>query len=356
VRASRTSEKPGLSFVRRAFLPRAIGLGAGFFCVAGALRELHQPPLWLWVLLVLYSYVWPLLAYAVALRARLPYVVERRQVLCDSLMGGFWIASIGFNVLPTVIMLSMLAMNNTAAGGGRFVLRGMAMQVLGMILSVLLLGFSFTPQVSQQILYASLPMLVIHPLTIGLVLYQLAIQLGRHKRSLRELSRTDSLTGLLNRGYWREQLRQEFDDCREHGHSASLALIDVDHFKSSNDRYGHLAGDDVLREVGQCIRRNLRLTDIAGRYGGDEFCVLLPDTEAGVAHEVLERLREEIAGLAFSHAQGLRVSLSIGIASFDADLEDAQAWLKHADDALYRAKGQGRNRVVLAEVPSALEL
>jgi diguanylate cyclase len=84
--------------------------------------------------------------------------------------------------------------------------------------------------------------------------------------------------------------------------------------------------------------------------------VLLPDTEAGVAHEVLERLREEIARLAFSHAQGLRVSLGIGIASFDTDLKDAQAWLKHADDALYRAKNQGRNRMVLATAASTAPL
>lgn len=339
-----TSDKAGLSFVRRAFLPRAIGLGTGFLCVAVVLWE-RQSPIWLWALLVAFSYGWPLLAYWLALRSRSPYVIERRQVLFDSLMGGFWIASIGFNVLPTVMMLSMLAMNNTAAGGVRFVLRGMVMQALGMVVSVLLLGFSFTPQISQQILYACLPMLVIHPLTIGLVLYRLAIQLGQHKRTLRELSRTDSHTGLFNRRYWSEQASLVFDDCRARGQAASLALIDV---KSSNDRYGHIAGDEVLREVGRCIQRNLRLTDIAGRYGGDEFCVLLPDTESGEALTVLERLREEITSLAFSQADGLSVSLSIGIAGFHTGLEDAQAWLKRADEALYRAKELGRNRVVAA--------
>ncbi|MBM7060605.1 diguanylate cyclase [Pseudomonas sp. UL073] len=346
-RRARGAAKPGLSFVRRAFLPRAIGLGVGSFAVAGVLLGQAQP-LWLWLLLALYCYAWPFVAYRLAFAARQPYVAEQRHVLFDSLLGGFWIACIGYNVLPTVMFLSMLAMNNTAAGGARFVVRGFLLQLLGMAVAALLLGWRFAPETTPQQVYASIPMLVVHPMTIGLVLYQLAIQLGKHKKALREVSRTDSLTRLFNRGYWKECLQLEFEQCRYLQQTASLALIDVDHFKATNDRHGHIAGDSVLFTVGEQIRACLRSEDLAGRYGGDEFCICLPNTSPDLARDILERLRDQVAALRFKQAPELRVSLSIGIAGYSAQLADATAWLQEADRALYEAKHQGRNRIILA--------
>lgn len=346
-RRSRSAAKPGLAFVRRALLPRAIGLGVGCIAVGGVLWGQGEPS-WLWGMLLVYCYVWPLVAFQIAWRSREPYAAEQRHVLLDSLMGGFWIATIGYNTLPTVMMLSMLAMNNTAAGGARFVFRGFGLQLLGMAASAVLLGVRFSPATSMQQVYASLPMLVIHPMTIGLVLYGLAIQLGKHKRALREVSRTDSLTNLFNRGYWRECLQHEFEQSCQLQQPAALALIDVDHFKLTNDQHGHVAGDSVLRTVGERIRANLRLEDLAGRYGGDEFCICLPQTTPELAHVILERLRGEVAALRFEHAPQLRVSLSIGVAGHSLALADATAWLQEADRALYEAKRQGRNRIVLA--------
>lgn len=342
------SKQAGLALARRSFLPRAIGLGVGFFCVAAVLHE-QGAPLWLWAVLVAHCYLWPLLALQLAQHAEKPLHVERRQVLMDSLMGGFWIATIQFNVLPTVMMLSMLAMNNTAAGGARLVGWGLCLQVLGMGLAVLLFGFGWQPLTSQTVIYACIPMLVLHPLTIGLVLYQLAVQLGRSKRALRDLSRTDSLTQLFNRGYWKECLGLEFERCRQMATPACLVLIDVDHFKHANDRHGHVAGDSVLREVGECISRNLRGADTAGRYGGDEFCVLLPRATPAQAYEVLERVRAAVSALRFVEAEDLQVSLSIGIAGYSPALADTTAWLNAADAALYQAKHQGRNCIVLAD-------
>ena len=336
------SKQAGLALARRSFLPRAIGLGVGFFCVAAVLHE-QGAPLWLWAVLVAHCYLWPLLALQLAQHAEKPLQVERRQVLMDSLMGGFWIATIQFNVLPTVMMLSMLAMNNTAAGGARLVGWGLP------VLAVLLFGFGWQPLTSQTVIYACIPMLVLHPLTIGLVLYQLAVQLGRSKRALRDLSRTDSLTQLFNRGYWKECLALEFERCRQMATPACLVLIDVDHFKHANDRHGHVAGDSVLREVGECISRNLRGADTAGRYGGDEFCVLLPRATPAQAYEVLERVRAAVSALRFVEAEELQVSLSIGIAGYSPALADTTAWLNAADAALYQAKHQGRNCIVLAD-------
>lgn len=340
-------------YARRVLLPRAVGLAVGFFCVAGVLWGHGWSP-WVWGLLVWFCYLWPLMAYRVSSVSPAPRELERRFVLFDSLMGGFWIATIQFNVLPSVMMLSMLAMNNTAAGGARFVAQGFVFQGLGMLLSGLLFGFGFSPDTSQPELYACIPMLVVHPMTIGLVLYRLAIQLSQHKKALRELSRTDSLTQLFNRGYWKECLQREFELCRQTRQEASLALIDVDHFKTTNDQHGHMVGDLVLRRLSEFMREHLRADDLAGRYGGDEFCVLLPRLKPDAAREVLARLSRELALQHWDGVPELRISLSIGVAGFDPGMPDVTEWLRRADQALYEAKGQGRDRIVLdAEVPLA---
>ncbi|MED5606772.1 diguanylate cyclase [Pseudomonas sp. JH-2] len=356
MKQSSESARFSRSYAQRVLLPRAVGLAVGFFCVAGVLWGKGYSA-WLWGLLLWFCYLWPLMAYQVTSRSSRPKELERRFVLFDSLMGGFWIATIQFNVLPSVMMLSMLAMNNTAAGGARFVVQGFVLQSLGMVLSGLLLGFGFSPDTSQVELYACIPMLVIHPMTIGLVLYRLAIQLSRHKKALRDLSRTDSLTQLFNRGYWKERLQQEFEHCRQAQQQASLALIDVDHFKATNDSHGHVIGDLVLRRLSEFMRSHLRAEDLAGRYGGDEFCVLLPRLEPEAAREVLGRLSRELAAEAWERVPELRVSLSIGIAGFDPAMPDATEWLRRADQALYAAKGQGRDRIVLAsELDAAARL
>lgn len=339
--------KQGSSFALRAFYPRAIGLAVGFICVAAVLLD-TQTERWVWGLLAAFCFVWPSVAFYLSRRARSATLSERRFVLIDSLMGGFWVAAMGFNVLPSAMLVSMMAMNNTATGGARFILKGLLAQVLGAGLSVLLLGFEFSPYTSQLQMYACLPMLVVHPLTIGMVLYHLAYQLGDNKRALRSLSRTDSLTGLFNRGYWNELLQLEFSHCKATRGVASLALIDLDDFKLVNDRHGHVVGDELLRQVGQRIRRNLRAEDMPGRYGGDEFCVVLPGARAQDAWEVLERLRTDIAGLDFPLAPMLSASLSIGIAECDPRMSDVLAWVHAADSALYDAKSLGRNRISLA--------
>ena len=113
----------GLSFAKRIYLPRSIGLGIGFFCVAAGLWPLYSTP-WLWALLVFNGFLWPHLAYQLARRSATPYQAERRNLLIDSVFGGFWAAAMQFNVLPSVTILAMMAMNNIAAGGGRFFARG----------------------------------------------------------------------------------------------------------------------------------------------------------------------------------------------------------------------------------------
>lgn len=341
-----SKNEKGSSLAYRALWPRAVGLGCGSLAVASVFLE-RDESLWVWGLLFWNAFIWPWMAYALSRNANSVLAVERRYVLFDSLTGGFWIGAMAYNTLPAVMFLAMLAMNNTAAGGVKMVLQGGGLQLLGMVLAALL-GFGFAPYTSQMVIYACIPMLVIHPFTLGLVLYKLASQLSRHKTSLRTLSRIDSLTQLFNSGYWRELLQFEYERCHR-GQMASVALIDIDHFKTTNDHYGHLIGDAVLAQVAERIRANLRAVDKSGRYGGDEFCILLPGLNAQQAWPVLERLRQDVEALRVEAEPDLKISLSIGIASFSTDYKNANDWLHAADQGLYAAKSRGRNCIVLAD-------
>lgn len=337
----------GLSFAKRIYQPRIIGLGIGSISVFAALYPLHMP-VWIWALLLFNGFIWPHVAYQLSTRATFPYQAERRNLLYDSFFGGFWVATMHFTPLTTVTLISMLAMNNVAAGGYRLLMSAAIAQFCGVLLSWLLFGAAFTSVVNQTQVYACLPMLTLYPLAVGMVCYRLAIKLSEHKRALSALSRTDSLTGLLNHGSWKDLLHIKFHLCQQQQIEATIALIDIDHFKTINDTYGHIVGDSVLRQLSTELKRNLRESDLAGRYGGDEFCVILPDMPQDQIREVMERLRDVFSNYRNPDAPTLRVSLSIGLAAYQPAFEEASSWLNEADKALYTAKNTGRNKINIA--------
>jgi diguanylate cyclase (GGDEF)-like protein len=157
-----------------------------------------------------------------------------------------------------------------------------------------------------------------------------------------QLSITDSLTGLLNRRYIEERLGDELNRADRSGGPVSFMMLDVDEFKSYNDRYGHPAGDEALKLVGQILRENLRGADVAARYGGEEFSVLLPETSADEAEAIAERIRRHVEETKFPKR---KVTVSIGIAMFGGDLSTVEQLIKAADNALYSAKRAGRNTI-----------
>ena len=164
-----------------------------------------------------------------------------------------------------------------------------------------------------------------------------------------EMAITDALTGLHNRRYMETHLGTLVEQAAQRGKPLAALVLDIDHFKSINDTHGHDAGDDVLREFALRIRRSIRNIDLACRFGGEEFVVVMPDTDMAVAAAVAERLRRRVAGEPFPIQRGttlLNVTLSIGIAALGGAEDTAAAMLKRADQALYRAKRDGRNRVV----------
>jgi two-component system, cell cycle response regulator len=168
-------------------------------------------------------------------------------------------------------------------------------------------------------------------------------------QSSMELAVTDPLTSLYNRRYMESHVGTLVERSASRGKSLSVLILDIDYFKSINDSYGHDAGDDVLREFAERLKASIRGIDLACRYGGEEFVVVMPDTDLGVAATVAERIRRRIAGEPFPINRGARsieVTISIGIAARIALEDTAQMILKRADEALYRAKRDGRNRVV----------
>jgi diguanylate cyclase (GGDEF)-like protein len=161
------------------------------------------------------------------------------------------------------------------------------------------------------------------------------------------LSETDDLTGLLNVRGFALAANRLFAQAARHGRATSVLMIDSDHLKSVNDGYGHAAGNRMLRHLAESIQAELRFTDIAARYGGDEFIVLLPDTPAKGAMEVAERIRKHIASAPLEiDGRSLATSVSIGIACYPEDGATLDALAAHADGALYSAKQDGRNRSV----------
>lgn len=161
-----------------------------------------------------------------------------------------------------------------------------------------------------------------------------------------QLSVTDVLTGLLNRRYMEARLAEEVKRSNRHGFPMSFMMLDVDNFKSYNDEFGHPAGDEALKIVGEVVRDTLRGADVAARFGGEEFAILLPQTTGYEAATIAERIRRNIEHAKFAHR---RVTTSIGVASCSAELCVSPELISAADQALYEAKRSGRNRVLAFE-------
>ncbi|HDD35248.1 MAG TPA: GGDEF domain-containing protein [Candidatus Desulfofervidus auxilii] len=162
---------------------------------------------------------------------------------------------------------------------------------------------------------------------------------------IRLSSITDALTGLYNRRYFMERLEIEWERAKRYQRPISLLILDIDHFKRINDTYGHLAGDKVLKTLGKLISKQLRKTEIAGRYGGEEFTILVPETNAEGAIKLAERLRKMVEEYPFAINGTINVTVSIGVSDAEG-IETINDLIQKADAALYQAKETGRNRVV----------
>jgi two-component system cell cycle response regulator len=212
------------------------------------------------------------------------------------------------------------------------------------------MGSTNGTSVNGQVLEGLRPLVAGDRLTIGGHVLKL-VAMDPLERSFHETlldqSTKDPLTGLANRGAILGELQSRFDLSRRHGRPLSVVMCDLDHFKRINDTHGHGAGDLVLSSFGDLVRQNLRGTDLAGRIGGEEFLLVLPETEMEGAMFLAERLRTALGGTpqVITNAV-LKVTCSLGVAERNAADRDGGMLLGRADGALYQAKRQGRDRVV----------
>jgi len=192
-----------------------------------------------------------------------------------------------------------------------------------------------------------------HPWLVFLVFApMLALQHSSLVKQFKEAAMTDGKTGLLNAFAWQELAVRELARAKRDGEQAALLMLDLDHFKAINDSYGHLAGDAVLRAVANAVKAELRDYDAVGRFGGEEFVVLLPDADTARSILIAQRLRMAVAEVHVAYGESGKVAIpgltaSVGVASFPAHGFEVEDLLRAADSALYRAKRMGRDRVVL---------
>jgi two-component system cell cycle response regulator len=198
--------------------------------------------------------------------------------------------------------------------------------------------FSWNTQVSRLLLLVAASVLSMAVVT-------------RTQELLRRATR-DPLTGLINRSHFSERIAIEVSRAQRYHQPLTIAMVDVDHFKSFNDMHGHAAGDLVLQKIADALRGAFRKTDILGRYGGEEFVIAMPDTSTDGAVQKLERLRQAIAEMPMSFSRNgatANVTISVGLGGFPDDGGEEAQLLGAADKRLFRAKAEGRNRIVLSD-------
>ncbi len=332
----------GLALIRRIYLARVIVLVLSFVSVGSVLYQ-YQTSLLLWGLAVFQAFVWPHIAYRLEGSSQSLVRAAMSTLLVDNLLVGFWMPAMHFNLLPCTTIASMTSMSNVGVGGLRLLWRGAVAHAVGAAIGIWVLGFHWQPMSSLFNVIATIPLIVLYPVAIGGLTYQLAMRLSRQRDKLDHLSKHDGLSGLFNRMHWESLVAEEFARGQRQNTPAAIILADIDYFKAINDRGGHAAGDEVIRQFANLLRSNVRDIDRVGRYGGEEFVVLLPSTTLIEAIDAAERLRSI---LEYQPLGDMRVTASFGVAELRADFDNYHNWVECADAALYRAKAAGRNCVV----------
>ena len=211
------------------------------------------------------------------------------------------------------------------------------------------------PPMHDKLLYNGLHIRVHCSVTASggrMLTYCNVTDLIQNAKLLEELATIDSLTGLHNRRHFMATAEAEWARFQRYQRPLSMLMVDIDHFKSVNDRYGHAVGDEAIKFVALACKQDLRGSDMVGRLGGEEFALLLPETDSARASIVAERIRERVAAQFLStHKIQFRITISVGVAEASASMSGVDALLRSADLALYQAKEEGRNRVVIWSEP-----
>lgn len=329
-----------------------------------------------WALLTLQFLVYPHLQYWRACRAANPVAAELHNLTVDSALIGVWIAALGFPLWIAFSASTGTLFNNAGNRGRRGILTASLALAGGALSWIAVAGFKLSPDTDWPVTLFCVVGLTAYLLAMGnigfirnrqLRLTREKLQFGEKamlqanenltsrlreidqlQEQLREQANHDPLTGLYNRRYLDNTLERELARCKREGLPLALIMIDIDHFKRVNDTYGHQAGDEVLKTLGAMLSTMARAEDVACRYGGEEFLMLLPKMPPGSAMERAEKLRASFAAVTVPFGEfRLQTSLSIGIAIYPGHGKSADLLIQCADRAMYRAKHEGRNRVAV---------
>ena len=335
-----------LKFVKRIYPPRVFGMALAFPVVAVVLYQ-QQAPWPFWFLAVFTGFCWPHFAYFLASRGSHPIRGEYRNLMADSMVAGLWVPMLSFNLLPSLVLLSMVSLDNMTVGGWRLLMKGLLVSAVSVLVGWMW-ATAIWPEYAVHIeptmltLIAVAPLMVVFPLSVGVITHGLFGRLARQREELQEVSRIDGLSQLNNRKHWETSVYTEYERHRRSGSPFSVIMLDIDHFKETNDTYGPVAGDQVIRDLSELLSESVREADVAGRYGGEEFCLMLPDTDITSAMQLAERLRISVQTLLVKPYE-IRVTISLGVAQVDAEVKKYRQLIERADKALYLAKRSGRN-------------
>lgn len=332
------------AYYRFIYPSRILGMALAGLSAGAGLYVAHAPP-WAWVFLCLTAFVWPHIAYLNSKKSQDPVASEWRNLMLDSAFIGVWLPLMDYNLLPSVV----IAMITTLDKGFTLYRRLWLYSLIGLLGVAAGVGLLLTPvprlDSSLLVVLSTLPLLFAYTWFNTYRGTQLLRIVTRQNWVLAQQHRTDAQSGLYARTHWLERADKVFREDIADGFPPYLLLIDIDHFKTINDSYGHIIGDEVICEVGKIVRECVRKDDIAGRFGGDEFTVIVPQTRHREAFEIALRILYGIEQMCLSGEPDLRLSVSIGLAARVPEQSDLRDWLDHADAALYRAKHSGRNRV-----------
>ena len=345
-----TMPNPKRQLPRRVYPLRALGMGLAGLVVGVVLWE-RNAGLAAWLCMAAISFVWPHVAHLLSRRSADPYRAEIRNLLVDSALAVVLVTLMHFNLLPSVLLVTLTMVDKITTG-----IRGLwARSLPGMagagVAGAAFNGFQWAPETSMPVILACLPVMVLHTLSVSLVSYRLIRRVSRQNQLLDELRRIDALTGLYDRGHWQEQAEATLRRHHATDEPACLVMLDIDHFKQINDQHGHTVGDEVLRALARIVLSNVRATDCAGRYGGDEFAIVLRGMHLDGATAVAHRIREQVQALQLHDMPGLQFTTSMGVATADHRHSSLRAWTNAADAELYQAKAAGRNRVSASSMP-----
>ena len=345
-----TMPNPKRQLPRRVYPLRALGMGLAGLVVGVVLWE-RNGGLAAWLCMAAISFVWPHVAHLLSRRSADPYRAEIRNLLVDSALAVVLVTLMHFNLLPSVLLVTLTMVDKITTGIRGLWARSLPGMAGAAVAGAAFNGFQWAPETSMPVILACLPVMVLHTLSVSLVSYRLIRRVSRQNQLLDELRRIDALTGLYDRGHWQEQAEATLRRHHATDEPACLVMLDIDHFKQINDQHGHTVGDEVLRALARIVLSNVRATDCAGRYGGDEFAIVLRGMHLDGATAVAHRIREQVQALQLHEMPGLQFTTSMGVATADHRHSSLRAWTNAADAELYQAKAAGRNRVSASSMP-----